>query len=144
MARSRFLGALTVWVAAAACLLSACDALAQAPAGTVGVDWRCAQEYDEDFNVVCVPIPVRDTAAARSAQGAAPAASAAATFRGRDLRPVAARGMDAVFAADEWRVPLFHLSADRASLVRLLQAVLCDAAPDCTVDYRSGRTAAMY
>lgn len=131
------------------------QALAEQPtAADKAVHWQCAQEYDEYYEILCLPrVQASDVAGAfavrplakdpywddvlGSPSGAADQAphTLNTTFRGRDMRPVAARGAEEVQAPGGWRVPLFARPTDPPAIVALLQQVLCGSAAGCTVRY---------
>jgi len=99
-----------------------------------GIAWRCTQEFDSYYSVQCIPnqtaagdAPLRPPAEAR--------ASAPHGFGAHDMRPVAARGDAEVFSTRAWRIPLYTRPGDAQAVSRLLEAVLCDNVPQCTVHY---------
>jgi hypothetical protein len=111
-------------------------------AAPTGVAWKCLQQNDADFHVVCVPLPVHGVVAEK-ARGEAPSspadsggAAAAAALEGLDLRAVTERGLDEVFSADAWTMPLYTRPTNPAAVVQLLNSVLCSSAPGCSVSYR--------
>ena len=96
--------------------------------------WRCVQESDAQFHVLCIP------------QGAG-----VARFQGDDsenspdgapshrmsaeMRPVAQRGDAEVFSTEAWRVPLHSRPTDSTFVTMLLESVLCGKRAQCSVDY---------
>jgi hypothetical protein len=117
-------------------------------AGTAGIDWKCVQEQDEYFHVLCVPRPARPEQP-RAPEAVTPGAdggSSALEERpsngetgtakfGRDMRPVAARGAAEVFSARAWRLPLYARSRAPDAVKRLLETVLCGDVQRCSVTY---------
>lgn len=114
-----------------------------------GIEWRCMQQHDERYEVACIPRPVRPADLDEAAFAArfrdailrdrgdnGTRGGAVPVFTGRDMRPVTARGMAAVFSGEAWLVPLFVRPANPAAVTRLLEAVLCDPTVRCTVTYR--------
>jgi hypothetical protein len=53
----------------------------------------------------------------------------------RDLRPVAARGIDELLSDRPWSVPLYAAPTDRARVIELLEMALCGDIL-CRIDYR--------
>jgi len=99
-----------------------------------GVQWQCVQQTDEYFNVLCQPKPIGEGSVVPDSssgivQGSLPV--------NNDLRPVAERGLAEVFSAKAWSVPLYSQPTDQGKVSQLLQSVLCDTAPYCSVTYRS-------
>lgn len=98
-----------------------------------GVEWRCVQQHDEAFNVLCFPKPTGFGSAALEA----PAPIVKASLPGKvEMRPVAERGLEDVFAEDAWSVPLHSPPRDMVMVNQLLQSMLCNTAPNCSVSYR--------
>jgi hypothetical protein len=100
----------------------------------LGVEWRCVQQYDEFFHVQCAPKPTGFGSAALEASDDIVKASLPGAG---ELRPVAERGLAEVFSADAWSVPLYSRPRDMVMVNQLLQSVLCNTAPRCSVSYRS-------
>lgn len=100
----------------------------------VSLDWRCVQEFDEHYHVLCRP---QAEIAAESAADALArrAATTAPPSRAPDPRPVAQRGEAEVFSAEAWRVPLHAPPSDSAHVVELLDSVLCGRRARCTIHY---------
>jgi hypothetical protein len=133
--------------------LSAAIALAVSAMGTSlasaenttpsGVDWQCVQKNDDFFQVLCVPKPTFGHAAAPeaapidSAEAPAFVKTTAPFTGGRDMRSVTERGLPEVFSATAWSIPLYSRPSDAAFVTRLLDAVLCETAPHCSVSYLS-------
>jgi len=99
----------------------------------LGVEWRCVQQFDEYFHVVCAPRPSGFGSVAPEASDDIFKASRPGA---REMRPVAERGLAEVFAADAWSVPLYSRPRDMLKVNQLLQSVLCNNAPRCSVSYR--------
>jgi hypothetical protein len=93
--------------------------------------WRCVQQRDPAYSVACMAII---GPGALPLLNAAPVA-AAQRLGGRDLRPVAARGIDELLSDRPWTVPLFAPPTDRTSLTELLTMALCGDIP-CQIEYR--------
>ncbi len=98
-----------------------------------GIAWRCTQKFDSYYSVQCIPTqtgsgdaPPRPLAAPRGG---------ASGFGAHDMRPVAARGTAEVFSTKAWRIPLYTRPGDTSAVSQLLEAVLCDNVPQCTVQY---------
>jgi hypothetical protein len=98
-----------------------------------GVEWQCVQQNDEFFHVLCMPKPTGDGGVVPSEPGGI--ISVSRPGRG-DMRAVGERGLAEVFSAKAWRVPLYVQPSDELKVSRLLQSVLCDTAPYCSVRYR--------
>jgi hypothetical protein len=127
---------------------------AQALNETAGMQWRCLQEEDQDFHILCVPRPiVQDGAgtapapdAGSGVDGTASASSSDSNrvdaipppSDGPDLRPLALRGAKEVFSARAWRLPLYGKPSNPQEVVKLLEVVLCGGVPRCTVVYLAG------
>jgi hypothetical protein len=99
----------------------------------LGVEWRCVQQFDEYFQVMCAPRPTGFGSVALEASDDIIKTSPPAA---RDMRPVAERGLAEVFAADAWSVPLYSRPRDMLKVNQLLHSVLCNNAPRCSVSYR--------
>jgi hypothetical protein len=100
----------------------------------LGVEWQCIQQYDESFNVLCIPEPAIPGDVAPEAPGGRIETS---LLRAGDLRPAARRGLTKEFFETDQSVPLHVPPRDKAKVNYLLQMVLCDSAPRCSVNYRS-------
>jgi len=100
----------------------------------LGVEWQCVQQRDESFNVLCFPKPTGFGRVALEAPGEFVKTSRPGS---RDMRSVAERGLDEVYSSDAWSVPLHSPPRDMVMVRQLLQAVLCNTAPSCSVNYRS-------
>ncbi len=99
-----------------------------------GVQWQCVQQNDASFNVLCLPRQIGDASVTSAkSSGLVPGSLPVHS----DLRPVAERGLEEVFSAKAWTVPLYSEPTDQGKVSHLLQSVLCDAAPYCSVKYRS-------
>lgn len=113
----------------ARCLGAIVVAMASAAAAQPSLTWHCVQESDEYAHVRCAP----------HAEPAAREASAAPLLPRRagsaDLRPVAHRGTETIFAHEVWRVPLFSQPTDVEHVQLLLKSVLCGRHPACAVLY---------
>jgi hypothetical protein len=91
----------------------------------LGVQWRCVQQYDEVFNILCIPAPAGD------------GSFVPASLRGGDgMPPAPERGVAEEFLTRAQSVPLYARPSDKDMVGILLQSVLCDTAPRCTVSYR--------
>ena len=133
-----------------ACSLASVPGSTQSADKVAGIQWRCVQEQDEDFHIVCIPRPLRlnegelpDPGLGADAAGSAadselerPVGGVAAPH-GRDLRPVALRGTKEVFSTSAWRLPLFRRPTNLLAVTRLLESVLCGGIPRCTVSYQA-------
>lgn len=119
-----------VWFAAVVVAALSAGARAESAA----LSWRCVQEFDEHFHMLCIPHRGEADAGSHSGAAEAPAATSRA---GLDMRPVAQRGDAEVFSADAWRVPLHSKPSDRALVNELLQSVLCGTRPACSVRYEA-------
>ena len=127
----------------ATCVMGSLVAGAQGLDAIPGIQWRCVQEQDEDFHILCVPQPLRRNEGAPSpgaGAGNAPvpdlsSRGAEPLPQGRDLRPLALRGAEEVFSTPAWRLPLYKRPSNPLEVGRLLEAVLCGGVPRCTVSY---------
>lgn len=99
----------------------------------LGVEWRCMQQYDENFHVLCIPEQSGAGSVAAEATGGIVKASLA---RGGNMRAVAGTDLTDAFFTTDHRVPLYAPPRDKRMIGELLQMVLCDKAPRCTVIYR--------
>ena len=99
------------------------------------LSWDCAQQFDDQFHVRCVPHRQQADETARSAQEADSAIRVASISRAPDMRPVAYRGEVEVFSVRAWQVPLHALPLDTAFVMELLRSVLCGRASDCIINY---------
>jgi hypothetical protein len=135
----------------ASCAIGAGTAGAQASEAAPGIQWRCMQEQDEDFNILCVPrrlgkddsVTTPSPGAGVESSGGMPIpdtriGSAEALPSGRDLRPLALRGTQEVFSASAWRLPLYRRPTNPLAVTRLLDTVLCGGVARCTVTYEPG------
>jgi len=116
---------------------SACASDALALRGVSPMIWRCAQEFDDAFHVLCVPHALggdRRTTDAEAESRPAVAAGVSAN----DMRPVAQRGDAEAYSADAWRVPLHSRPTDPNFVEQLLASVLCGTHPACSVVYGGG------
>lgn len=99
------------------------------------LSWRCSQQADPAYHVLCVP----------ELAGAAPgsvlersgdiAIEPRARSNGPELRPVAERGAAEVMSAEAWRVPLHAPPTDSARVSQLMHLVLCGERLLCSVKY---------
>ena len=101
-----------------------------------GVLWKCLQQEDAEYHVVCVPLPVEAPAPRRMPDKAAAAASAVTDPHSSVLSGVAERGLDEVFSAESWTIPLYARPSNPAAVMHLLDSALCASAPGCSVTYR--------
>lgn len=100
------------------------------------LEWQCTQQFDAYFNVECVPQSVNAVPMGDSQAPALPPQRNSSPA-GHDMRPVAARGNAEVFSTRAWRIPLFTRPANETTVARLLESVLCENVPACTVHYAS-------
>jgi hypothetical protein len=107
----------------------AADIAAEIAAESAAIAWRCVQEFDESFHVLCLPVQVSTahTALTSGAEGAQQVPL--------NRLPVAQRGDTEVFSTKAWRVPLHSRPKDASMVVELLKSVLCGKHPDCKVEY---------
>lgn len=121
-------------VFALAALLAMAPLASAAETNSTALAWHCTQQFDRDFNIECIPKSAGATAAIDDLTApASPSRNAGPA--GHDMRPVAARGNAEVFSTRAWRVPLYSRPANAQAVSRLLESVLCDRLPDCTVHY---------
>jgi hypothetical protein len=106
--------------------------------GALAIAWKCEQQYDAYYHVRCIAQPSQ-SAAVPTALPVSIAAPAALSVQGVDMRAVALRDVQEIFAHG-WSVPLYAQPSDAQSVTQLLAAVLCDTAPRCTVTYGTGAT----
>ena len=99
----------------------------------LGVEWQCLQQYDEKFHVLCVPEQTGVGSVAPEALGGMVKTSLS---RGGHMRPLAGTDLRDEFFSTDQKVPLFAPPRDRVMIRDLLQQVLCDQAPRCSVIYR--------
>ena len=98
----------------------------------LGVEWKCVQQNDELFHVLCIPKPTGNVAP----EELGAIVKASLPERG-DMQPVAKRGLAQMLTAEPLSVPLYSRPSDKVMVGYLLQTVLCDAVPNCSVNYRS-------
>jgi hypothetical protein len=94
------------------------------------IAWRCVQEFDESFNVLCSPAHVGNARPEMT-----PMADEGAQRYPLDRLPVAQRGDAEVFSTKAWRVPLHSRPNDTSMVEELLKSVLCGKRPECNVEY---------
>lgn len=97
--------------------------------------WYCAQQFDDQYHVRCVPHRQEVDEAARNTLQADTAVRLASISRAPDMRPVAHRGEAEVFSVRAWQVPLYALPLDAVFVMELLRSVLCGRAPGCIINY---------
>lgn len=97
--------------------------------------WECAQQYDDQYHVRCVPHRQEHVEAALIGPAAATEVRLASISRAWDTRPVAHRGEAEVFSVQAWQVPLHALPLDAVFVTELLRSVLCGRAPGCIINY---------
>lgn len=98
----------------------------------LGVEWQCVQQYDEYYHILCIPRPTGDSVAPKT-RGDIVKASLPG---GGNLRADAERGLTEVLSAEARSVPMFAQPKDKVMVGLLLETVLCDSAPRCSVSYR--------
>lgn len=104
-------------------------AAAQDVAAAPALAWRCVQQTDAAFHVLCVP---------RMQVGASPHLDATPAMRpgvNVNMLPVAQRGDAEVMSADAWRIPLHVQPRDPQLVAQLLKSVLCGTRAACDVQY---------
>lgn len=107
----------------------------QAQSAPQGLTWHCAQLYDEQFHVRCMPQREADNGSPADEPQAAAAARTQLPAHAGDLRPLAQRGDSVIFGVGAWHVPLYALPLDEAMPLELLRAVFCGKANACQVHY---------
>ena len=100
----------------------------------LGVEWQCFQQYDESFNIECIPEPAVPGGVAPEAPGGIVEAS---LLRAGGMRPAARSHFTEAFFTTDQKVPLYSAPRDKVMVNYLLQTMLCDTAPRCSVKYRS-------
>ena len=99
------------------------------------LSWRCSQQTDPAFHVLCVPELVGAAPASMLERSGDVAIEPRARSDGPELRPVAERGTAEVMSAEAWRVPLHAPPTDSARVSQLMRLVLCGERPLCSVKY---------
>ena len=95
--------------------------------------WQCVQQYDELFNIACIPDPAFAASAPVARAGLV---KAALPVTGNER---AAAGDDSgnPVISNVRTVPLYIQPSDTAMVSELLQMVLCDASEHCKIRYLS-------
>jgi hypothetical protein len=107
----------------------AADTASEGDAEGAAIAWRCVQEFDASFHVLCIPAQVGTAHTAMTSE------MAGARQYPLDRLPVAQRGDAEVFSTKAWRVPLHSKPNDASMVVELLKSVLCGKHPECKVEY---------
>jgi len=130
-------------IAGAGIVVACC---AQAAPSQAFLEWKCVQQRDAQFNVLCLANPrTPDPAAAAPLAGAdsdrddgtaqnAPSRPPLME-RAHDMRPVATRDETELQAVRAWHVPLYKLPSNPGAVRQLLESVLCGSAARCAVTY---------